>query len=108
MRVILGKKAVFKVPPLVFQGFLVKTIEKQQQMPLLAALGRSWEAVGDFLATFGSSWPLWMQPWDTLGSSWGAPGCSWVALGRLLASSWRPLGPPGPLLGPAGLLRDRS
>ena len=29
MRVILGKKAVFKVPPLVFQGFLVKTIEKQ-------------------------------------------------------------------------------
>ena len=29
MRVILGKKAMFKVPPLVFQGFLVKTIEKQ-------------------------------------------------------------------------------
>ena len=73
--------------------------------PLLAALGRSWDALGTLLGrpwtllgALGGSWPL-------LGASWDALERSWEPCGTLLAR-FRDL--PGSILGSPQLLQELS
>ena len=60
---------------------------------VLAALGRSWTALGPLL---GRSWALLGPSWAALGRSWGPLEGLLAALGALLANfddpSWRKLG----------------
>ena len=60
---------------------------------LLAALGRSWTALGPLLAALGRSWLAPGASWADLGASWGDLGPSWGDLGRswgILGRSWAP------------------
>ena len=49
---------------------------------LLAALGRSWHALGPLLAALGRSWLAPGASWADLGASWGVLGPSCAILGR--------------------------
>ena len=49
---------------------------------LLAALGRSWTALGQLLAALGRSWLAPGASWAASGRSWGDLGGSWDDLGR--------------------------
>ena len=51
---------------------------------LLAALGRSWTALGPLLAALGRSWLAPGASWADLGASWGDLGPSWGDLGAIL------------------------
>ena len=51
---------------------------------LLAALGRSWTALGPLLAALGRSWLAPGASWADLGASWGDLGPSWGDLGASL------------------------
>ena len=51
---------------------------------LLAALGRSWTALGSLLAALGRSWLAPGASWADLGASWGDLGPSWGDLGAIL------------------------
>ena len=48
---------------------------------LLAALGRSWTALGPLLAALGRSWLALGASWADLGASWADLGPSWGDLG---------------------------
>ena len=50
---------------------------------VLAALGRSWTALGPLLAALGRSWLAPGASWADLGASWGDLGPSWGDLGAI-------------------------
>ena len=61
---------------------------------LLAALCRSWNALGPLLAALGRSWLAPGASWADLGASWGDLGPSWGDLGASLGDLGAILGAP--------------
>ena len=53
---------------------------------LLAALGRSWTALGPLLAALGRSWLAPGASWGDLGPSWGDLGAILGHLGAILSA----------------------
>ena len=53
---------------------------------LLAALGRSWTALGPLLAALGRSWLAPGASWADLGASWGDLGAILGDLGAILGA----------------------